>query len=85
MANAIKVYKSYMFADKDPAIFAVRDAIEKSKATWDTVCEDSGVSKSTLYNWLQGPTRRPQFATLNAVARVIGFEFRLLRRKNTPE
>lgn len=80
-SRTINVYKSYTFKDKDPAIDAIRTAIEKAKVPWSKVSADSGVSEGTIYNWLQGKTRRPQFATLNAVARALGLEFRLVWRK----
>jgi hypothetical protein len=38
------------------------------------VARDSGVSATTLHNWFDGKTRRPQFATVLAAARGIGPE-----------
>jgi DNA-binding phage protein len=35
--------------------------------TINDVSESSGVTKTTLYNWFNGKTKRPQFATVAAV------------------
>src|SRR5688572_15265685 len=73
----LRPYKSYMFRKKDPVIDVVRTAVEDSNKRLSAVTRESGVSYSTIYNWFNGKTRRPQFATVNAVARVVGHEFKL--------
>lgn len=65
-------YKSYMFREKDPIIDALRTAVSDSQMTYTEIHADSGVSKSTIHNWFGGKTRRPQFATVSAVARSLG-------------
>lgn len=76
-----KLYKSYVFRDKDPIIDATRTIVQASKKSYAEIGEASGVSPTTLNNWFQGTTRRPQFCTINAVGRALGHE--LTWRKRT--
>lgn len=66
------LYKTYIFRDKDPVIDVLRTAKTDSKVKASTIAETSGVSPSTIHNWFMGKTRKPQFATVVAVARAIG-------------
>lgn len=66
----IKLYNTYLVRDKDPVIDYLRNAkvgIKTSK-----LARDSGVSATTIANWFGGKTRKPQFATVVAVARAMG-------------
>jgi len=67
-----KLYKTYSFRTKDPVIDALRGTVNGKG--YGQLSQDSGVSSTTLYNWFYGPTKRPQFATIAAVARAIGPE-----------
>lgn len=78
MATAI-TYKSYSFKDKDPVIDEVRTIIEREKASYQEISEKSGVSAHTPYSWLEGATRRPQHATLMAVVRCLGYDYKLVK------
>lgn len=73
-------YKSYMFRDKDPVIDQVRTLVKDEGVNYTQVHARSGVSTTTLSNWFNGRTRRPQFATVQAVARGLGYSFELRRR-----
>ena len=66
------LYRTYVFRDKDPVIDVLRTAKDDSKAKTSAIAETSGVSPSTIHNWFMGKTRKPQFATVVAVARAIG-------------
>jgi transcriptional regulator with XRE-family HTH domain len=68
------VYKSYNFIDKDPIIDELRTVVQDSGHSYKQIHEDSGVSTQTLSNWFSGDTRRPQAASLNAVARALGYK-----------
>lgn len=70
----MKIYKSYMFRSKDPIIDVVRTAVQDSKMSYTEISSASGVSHGTLNNWFTGPTKRPQFCTVNAVMRAAGKE-----------
>jgi transcriptional regulator with XRE-family HTH domain len=65
------VYKSYNFTEKDPIIDELRTVVQASGASYKQIHEDSGVSVATLWGWFSGETRRPQAASLNAVARAL--------------
>ena len=79
MARTFIGYKTYLFKDKDPVIDLLRTIIFKEKSmTVQEVKELSGVSSSTLTKWFYGETRRPQHATVKAVAIAIGYEYRLV-------
>ena len=67
-------YKSYSFIDKDPIIDEVRTMINNSGANYKWVEEHSGVTSTTLNAWFNGKTKKPQAATLNAVARALGYK-----------
>lgn len=65
-------YKSYSFIEKDPVIDALRTAVSQHGFTYPELHEKSGVAYTTIHNWFHGKTRRPQFATVAAVARAMG-------------
>jgi hypothetical protein len=72
-------YKSYSFIDKDPIIDEIRTKIYDSGATYKWISEGSGVSTVTIRNWLDGQTKKPQAATINAVLRAIGYKLEIVR------
>lgn len=72
-------YKSYNFVDKDPLIDEIRTIYEDSGANYDYIHETSGVATSTLTNWFNGQTRRPQAATVNAVLRCLGYKLGVVK------
>jgi len=81
MARMLKLYKSYMFVDrKDPIIDKVRTAMQDRGADYETVAADSDVSITTLRNWFEGDTCRPQYATVAAVLGGMGFDLVIQER-----
>jgi transcriptional regulator with XRE-family HTH domain len=74
------MYKSYSFVDKDPAIDIARTAIQDSGLTYREVSELADVSEGTLVSWFHGKTKRPQYCTVLAVMRGIGYEQRWTKR-----
>jgi hypothetical protein len=84
----IPVYKSYAFKDKDPAIDQIRTAVQKQagsrerkdmRRVYKHIHESGGPTPGCLVGWFEGGTCRPQFASLNAAARVLGMEWRLVK------
>lgn len=71
--STLKLYKSYSFRDKDPVIDTMRTMIADEKVSYAEVAEQSGVSHTTLHNWFNGKTKRPQYATVMAVAGSLGY------------
>lgn len=72
-------YKTYSFKEKDPCIDALRTIIADEKASYTEIHERSGVSANTLWNWFHGTTKRPQYATVMAVARSLGYDYKLVK------
>ena len=87
----VQTYVTYRFRDKDPMIDQLRTACQEAypggdrhrKIDYADISEKSGVSVSTLYNWFEGETRRPQFASMCAVARACDYDLVLVRKKKT--
>jgi len=70
----MRPYKTYMFRETDPIIEELRTVVADSGLRLRQIA-DCGVSTSTMYNWFRkGKTRRPQFATISAVALACGAE-----------
>ena len=76
----MKIYQSYMFRGKDPAIDELRTLIQdshKGKLTGSIltkIAQDGGPSTGATRGWFFGKTRRPQNATLEAAGRAIGYK-----------
>ena len=76
----MKLYSSYMFRDKDPAIDVLRTLIGDTiggtvngKAL-SKIAKQGGPTTSAMKGWFFGKTRRPQNATLEAAGRALGYE-----------
>lgn len=65
------------------AELAVFNDLKKELKRWDidNVSDAAGYHRSTLYNWLNGKTKNPFIHTVIDVAKVIGFEVRLVRTR----
>jgi DNA-binding phage protein len=81
MTGTLKLYKSYSFKDKDPMIDRLRTIVQDEGLKAAQVADLSGVSATTLYNWFDGPTLRPQFATIMAVTRSLGYDLQIFDPK----
>lgn len=76
---SMRFYKSYNFTDKDPVIDVLRTAVADVGLSYEEIEELSDVKASTLKGWFHGKTKRPQHATIMAVTRAIGYDWRLVR------
>jgi len=76
--SALKLYKSYNFTNKDPIIDKMRGFTKGF--SYSEIAEKSGVSHTTLHNWFEGKTQRPQYATVMAVAHACGFKVVFVKR-----
>lgn len=76
--GTLRLYESYMFQTKDPAIDIWRSAVEESGMTYQEIEEAGGPAASTLYGWFHKDIKRPQFATLAACAGAIGAHIELV-------
>lgn len=78
----LKPYKSYRFINKDPIIDKVRTAVQDSKVSDKVLTADSGVSSACRRGWFKGATKRPQYATINATLRAIGYDLKIVRKND---
>ena len=67
----MKKYTTYVFKTHDPIIEELRSVVMESGLKRKQIAE-CGVSTTTLSNWFKKKTRRPQFATISAVALTCG-------------
>jgi DNA-binding phage protein len=81
--RTLNLYKSYSFRDKDPIIDKIRTVIQDESASYKEIHEASGVATTTLYQWFDGETKRPQFATIMAVVRALGYDMQIVREEKT--
>lgn len=68
----LRIYKSYLFRDKDPIIDALRTCRQDLKFTYKNIEEEGGPKAQTVRNWETGKVRRPQFATVWASIKAMG-------------
>lgn len=64
--------------EKDPIIDAVHTIFNDAGVSITKLHERAGVATTTLYNWFDGPTRRPQYATICACLRALGYDFQIV-------
>src|ERR1700685_2148582 len=79
--KSIIVYRSYNFLDKDLAIDVVRTMVQQSSKSYKKIYQGGGPTPSTLHNWFDGKTKRPQFCTLIAATRAVGGDVKFVNRQ----
>jgi transcriptional regulator with XRE-family HTH domain len=77
----LSLYRSYNFVDKDPVIDRIRTIVADEGLSNEEIHVISGVSSSTLHNWFEGDTRRPQYATIAAVTYSLGYKQEFVKSK----
>jgi uncharacterized protein YqkB len=75
----MKIYQSYMFRSKDPAIDKLRTVIQDcnlsvSLETFKDIEANGGPTAGCMKEWFIGKVKRPQNATLEAAGRALGYE-----------
>lgn len=79
--GTMRLYRSYNFVDKDPAIDKLRTVVQREKVSQKNLGILSGVSPTTITNWFEGKTKRPQHTTLAAAAAALGYDWELTQAK----
>jgi transcriptional regulator with XRE-family HTH domain len=69
----VRLYKTYEHR-RDPVIDEVLQLLKRQDMTTKEAAEGSGVSTSTLRNWQNKKTRRPQSITVEAIGRAAGYK-----------
>jgi hypothetical protein len=87
--SSLRLYKSYMFRDKDPAIDELRTVIQRANnqnrldhKALAQITEEGGPTVSCMRAWFFGVTKRPTNATLEAAGRAIGYQRVWVKRKS---
>lgn len=80
--GVLRLYRSYNYVDKDPAIDKLRTVVKDEKCSEKNLAILSGVSSTTIDNWFNGKTRRPQHTTLAAAAAALGYDWNLSQIKH---
>ena len=70
------MYRTYRFRGQDPVVGQVKTMFLGADIKRVELHKISGVSASTIGNWFNGTTRRPQFATINAAGRAMGHQLK---------
>jgi transcriptional regulator with XRE-family HTH domain len=76
------LYRSYNFVDKDPVIDRIRTIVKNEGLSYGEIHVISGVSSTTLHNWFEGETKRPQYATIAAVSSALGYAQKFVKSKH---
>lgn len=84
----LRLYKTYMFRDKDPIIDELRTALQdeygSTRGAEEIIHNASGVSIACQREWFEGKTMKPQHATIRAVVGCLQtYEYRLVKLKGT--
>jgi hypothetical protein len=77
MARAPKLYRAYFFRGQDPVIKELRGIIASkygNKPQYSAIEKAGGPTATTVSNWVNGKTRRPQNATVEAAGRALGMK-----------
>ena len=78
-----RIYPHYLFAEHDPVMDQIQTMVDGSNLSTSALAAESGVSAGTLYSWRKRKTKRPQFATVAAIARTLGGNVVVQRRSKT--
>lgn len=77
----MKLYQAYLFRDKDPAIDEFRTVAQDhfgkrnlKHEDYEDIHEQGGPTAGCVKSWLEGKTKRPQNATLEAAGRALGMK-----------
>src|SRR4051812_5257513 len=80
----VRLYRTYRFLDKDPVIDKIRTVVDDEglMKRLTIVHELSGVATTTLNNWFNGHTKKPQNPTIEAVLTSLGYEREIVKKKD---
>lgn len=80
----MRLYRTYNYIDKDPIIDKVRTIVQDEglMKKLGIVHEISGVATTTLDNWFNGQTRKPQHVTIAAVITSLGYREEFVKDKD---
>jgi transcriptional regulator with XRE-family HTH domain len=65
---------------RDPDLQQVLEIQRETGLGWTYVSTKSGVARSTLKNWENGKTHRPQHLTLKFALNAMGYDFKIAKK-----
>lgn len=76
---SLKLYKSYVFRNKDPVVDELRTLVQDTHGSVKSrvltkIERDGGPSASAMWQWFHGKTKRPQSAAVEACGRALGYK-----------
>jgi transcriptional regulator with XRE-family HTH domain len=71
-------YRTYSFVDQDPVIGKLFALVREQDTNLKELSAASGVKLGTINAWFRGRTKRPQHATVVAVARALDRDIALV-------
>lgn len=71
----------YRLVHRDPKLARVVQILKATSHKRAYICRKSGVTPTTLTNWVSGKTRRPQHITMEYVLRACGYTFDIVPRQ----
>ena len=76
-------YSTYRFraTEKDPVIDQIRSLMDDTDTSISELSTATNLSQTTIRNWIDGDTRKPQHASITAAVRGMGFDFALVPLK----
>lgn len=78
----IRIYKTYMFKDKDPVIDEARTVWRDcGSPSYKEISEATNLSTNAISEWFDGKTIRPQNASIMAFMRGLGYDRQWVRKK----
>lgn len=86
-SGPMKLYRSYMFRNKDPVIDELRTIVTDtfgnvSHKALKQIEADGGPTISCMDNWFKGDTKRPQSASVEAAGRAMGYKRKWVKSNN---
>jgi hypothetical protein len=76
----LTITKTYSFVDKDPSLDVMSSLMQSSGKTVKQLAQAGSPATSTLYNWRNGKTKRPQFCSIVRTARATGGDVVIIDR-----
>lgn len=67
-------YSAYTFQDHDPVLDVIDTMRKESGLSFEEVQAKGGATAGTLRNWRKRKVKRPQFTTVAASARAMGYD-----------
>lgn len=77
--TAFKGTYAFRKKEKDPVISAVSELLNEQRAEIGQVATRANIAPSTIKNWIDGDTYRPQHCTIAAAVKALGYEFAIVQ------